>query len=465
MKLNSTYRRLWSLAVGVLLTLSYLGSQAQEKRTLSLKEAISLSIQNSKELKLSQTKIDAAMSSVKEAKNAALPEASVSGSYMRINEPNIYGPLLGGSSSGSGGSSFPKINSLAYAMANVSIPVFAGFMIQSQKESAKYLAEAARLDAIKDREAVIQNTINAYSNLYKAQQAVALVKENLRQQEQRVTDFTNLEKNGLVARNDLLKVQLQQSNVDVSLLEAESNLKIASITMDLLLGIPESTDLEAVADTYDQGVVANGKGVAEWEQIAMTNRTDNAALQAREKAATAGVKAAKGNYYPSVAITGGYVALDVPKAFGVTNAVNAGVGVKYNVASLWKNSAKVDDAKIQLAQVRVNEEMLQDNIHISINKAYQDYLVNQKKIDMYQKAIDQAEENYKIVKNKQENNLATTTDLLEADVANIQAKLNYAFAKADAMVAYSKLLETAGVLNEAGTEGTTTTGTTTTTGK
>ncbi|MBP1651248.1 MAG: outer rane efflux protein, partial [Bacteroidetes bacterium] len=55
MKLNSTYRRLWSLTVGVLLTLSYLGSQAQEKRTLSLKEAISLSIQNSKQLKLSQT--------------------------------------------------------------------------------------------------------------------------------------------------------------------------------------------------------------------------------------------------------------------------------------------------------------------------------------------------------------------------------------------------------------------------
>jgi outer membrane protein TolC len=69
---------------------------------------------------------------------------------------------------------------------------------------------------------------------------------------------------------------------------------------------------------------------------------------------------------------------------------------------------------------------------------------------MYQTAIDQSEENYKIVKNKQENNLATTTDLLEADVANVQAKLNRAFAKADAMVSYTKLLETAGLLNESG---------------
>jgi outer membrane protein TolC len=453
--------------VGVLLTLPYLGSQAQEKRTLSLKEAITLSIQNSKQLKLSQSKIDAAMSSVQTAKNAQLPEASISGSYLRINEPNVYGPLLGGSSSDSTGSGggFPKVNSLAYVMGNVSIPVFSGFIIQSQKASAKYLAEAAKLDADKDREAVIINTINAYSNLYKAQQAVSLVQENLKQQEQRVTDFTNLEKNGLMARNDLLKVQLQQSNVEVSLLEAQSNLKIASITLDLLLGIPETTDLEAVADTYENPGTISGRGVAEWEQLAMTNRKDNAALQAREKAANAGVKGAKGEYLPSVGLAAGYVAIDIPHAFSVTNAVNAGVSVKYNISSLWKTGTKVDEAKIQLAQVRINEEMLQDNIHISVNRSYQDYLVNVKKIDAYQKAIDQAEENYKIVKNKQENNLATTTDLLEADVANIQAKLNYAFAKADAMVAYSKLLETAGVLNETGTEGTPATGTTTTTGK
>ena len=457
MKLNSTYRRLWSLAAGVLLTLPYTVSQAQEKRTLSLKEAITLSIQNSKELKLSQSKIDAALSSVKSAKNAQLPEASVSGSYLRVNEPNIINRLGSGSTDSTGSStSMPKVNSAAYVMASVSVPVFSGFIIQSQKASAKYLAEAAKLDAENDREGIIQNTINAYSNLYKAQEAVALVQENLKQQQQRVGDFTNLEKNGLMARNDLLKAQLQQSNVEVSLLEAESNLKVAIITMDLLLGIPEATDLAVVPDTYDAQLPDEGKGVAEWEQVAMQNRKDAAALTARENAANYGLKAAKGGYYPSLAVTGGYVALDIPNMFQVTNALNVGVGVKYNIASLYKNGSKVDDAKIQLQQVKINEEMLQDNIHININKAYQDYLVNQKKIDMYQKAIDQAEENYKIVKNKQENNLATTTDLLEADVANVQAKLNHAFAKADAMVSYSRLLETAGILNETGTQGTTT---------
>jgi outer membrane protein TolC len=446
MKLNSTYRRLWSLAAGVLLILPYSGSQAQDKKTLSLKEAITLSIQNSKELKLSQAKIDAALASVKTANNAQLPDLNISGSYLRINSPNVSLKT----SSDSGSSSTPKVNQVAYGMATVSVPIFSGFILQSQKASARYLAEAAKLDADKDREAVIQNTVDAYSNLYKSQQAVLLVQENLKQQQQRVTDFSNLEKNGIMARNDLLKAQLQASNVEVSLLEAESNLKLANISMNLLLGLPESTELAIDMNAFDQQVPAGAKAVTEWEVLALQNRKDAAALGLREKAADANIKATKGAYYPSVAFTGGYVALDIPNFVTVTNAVNAGIGVKYNVASLWKNGSKVAGAKVELAQVKVNEEMLTDNIHIAVNRAYQNYLVNQKKIDMYQTAIDQSEENYKIVKNKQENNLATTTDLLEADVANVQAKLNRAFAKADAMVSYTKLLETAGLLNESG---------------
>ena len=66
---------------------------------------------------------------------------------------------------------------------------------------------------------------------------------------------------------------------------------------------------------------------------------------------------------------------------------------------------------------------------------------------MYSVAIEQAEENYKIVKNKFDNSLATTTDLLEAEVAQLQARLNYSFAKSDAAVAYKRLLQATGTLN------------------
>jgi outer membrane protein TolC len=108
----------------------------------------------------------------------------------------------------------------------------------------------------------------------------------------------------------------------------------------------------------------------------------------------------------------------------------------------------VQQAKAREVQLLENKGILNDAVRLQINQAYQNYLLSQKKIDVYNKAIEQATENYRITKNKYDNSLVTTTDLLDADVAQLQAKLNYAFAKADAIGAYSKLLQTAGMLSD-----------------
>jgi len=143
---------------------------------------------------------------------------------------------------------------------------------------------------------------------------------------------------------------------------------------------------------------------------------------------------------------GGYVALDIPKFVTVTNAVNIGVGVQYSLSSLWKTNAKLQQAKAREVQIQANEEQLNDAVRLEMNQAYQNYLLSLKKNDVYLKAIEQAEENYKITKNKYDNSLVTTTDLLDADVAQLQAKLNYTFSKADAIVAYNRILKSAGLL-------------------
>jgi outer membrane protein TolC len=82
-----------------------------------------------------------------------------------------------------------------------------------------------------------------------------------------------------------------------------------------------------------------------------------------------------------------------------------------------------------------------------VNKSYLTLLSYRKKIEVYSSAVTQAEENYRIVKNKFDNSLATTTDLLEADVAQLQARLSYTLARADAFVSYNKLLQVTGMLS------------------
>lgn len=414
---------------------------AQGSRIITLKEAIDLTLGYNKTLKLNKTKIEEASAAIQEAYEKKLPEASVSGSYLYLPvQPNIT--MKNGSDSGGGSS--PKVNQVVYGMANVSVPIYSGGRLKYGIESAKFLEQAVKLDADNDRNQIILNTVNACINLYKAYTAIGLVKENLEQAQQRVKDFTNLEKNGLLARNDLMKAELQSSNVELALLDAQTNYKLACVNMNLMMGIPEQTEL--IPDRAGLALPESIKTFEEYEQDALKNRKDIGALTYREKAAELGVKTAKSSYYPSLAFTGGYIAADIPKFLSITNAVNIGIGIKYDLASLWKTKTKIQQSKLKVQEIKLNEEALSDNVKLQVNQAYQSYLLSQKKIQVLEKSVEQATENYRITKNKYDNSLATTQELLDADVALLQTKLSVTNSKADSFLAYNKLLQVTGLI-------------------
>jgi len=182
-------------------------TNAQETKTLTLNEAIELGVKNSKQLKLSQEKINEAIGATRQAEEARLPDASISGSYVRLTKPDINIKTAG--SDTSKGFVGPGITQALYGSANISLPLYAGSKIRYGIESARYLEQATRLDADNDKEEVILNTIAAYINLYKASVAVDVVQQNLSQSRLQDSNFANLEKNGLLPRNDLLRAQLQ----------------------------------------------------------------------------------------------------------------------------------------------------------------------------------------------------------------------------------------------------------------
>ncbi|MGN6416544.1 MAG: TolC family protein [Pseudobacter sp.] len=420
---------------------SSFAAQAQEPMPLALNQAIDLSLQNSKQLKVNRARIEAATGQLKHALDNRLPDVKVSGAYMFLTSPNI--DLKTG---GDGGSStaFPKPNQAMYGMASLNMPLYSGLRIRYGIESAKFLEKAAEADADYSKEEVVLNTINAYCNLYKSISAVRLVKENLNQSQQRDKDFSNLEKNGLMARNDLLKAQLQTSNIELALVNAENNLKLATVSLNLMMGLPEQTALQPDTTGFDHTLTA--ETIDSYEQQALHNRKDIEALVQRRKAAGAELNAAKGEYYPSIGLTGGYAAGYIPKLLTATNIVNIGVGVQYNLGSLWKAKSGIATAQANEKEIAASQEMLNDNIRLQINKAYLNFLSAQKRIEVQGKSVINATENYRITRNKHENNLVTTTELLDANVALLESKIALEEAKADIVVAYNSLLEQAGIL-------------------
>src|SRR6476620_7810781 len=179
---------------GLTIIFSFLSIQlmAQEKKQLTLYEAIELSIKNSHQLKSRQAKIEEATAALKEAVERKLPDAKVSGSYLRLNSANF--DLKTKSNSGGTGNTgeSPKVSQAMYGLLNISLPIYSGGRIRYGIESSKFLEQAARLDAEDDKDEVIQNTIEAFANLFKAKTAVMLIKENLSQSQHREKDLGNM---------------------------------------------------------------------------------------------------------------------------------------------------------------------------------------------------------------------------------------------------------------------------------
>lgn len=211
-----------------------------------------------------------------------------------------------------------------------------------------------------------------------------------------------------------------------------------------MIGYPERSGLNVDSTGFDKSLSV--KTIDEYEQVALQSRRDMMALSFRRKAATTGISLAKADLYPTVALSGGYVAADIPHLITITNAANIGVGLKYNISSLWKTKAKVAEAKSRETEIMANEAELSEQVKLQVNQSFENFLLSQKKTEVYQKAVTQATENYRITKNKYDNNLVNTTDLLDANVALLQSNINLAVAKADVLLAYSKLLETTGTL-------------------
>lgn len=434
-------KRINNSVIALSLFVGIANANAQEKKTLSLDEAVQLGIQNSKNLKIDAAKIEEATADLLEAKNKQLPELKVSGSYMYLPiKPNVD-IKLAGLSGGAGG---PDIHQVAYGSANLSVPIYSGGRIKYGIQSAKYLVEASKLSTENDKVAIAYNVAQAYNNLFKANQSIKVFEENLSASQKRDETFLKMENNGLIARNDRLKANLQTSNIELQLLEAKNNYNIANINMDLLLGLPETTELEVDQNYIEEG--SDVKPVSFYVNEARENRKDLQALVQQRKAAELGTKAAKAENLPSIAFTGGYVAADIPKFLTVYNAVNLGVGISYNLSNIWKENSSLRQSQAREKQLAATDELLNDNIKLDVNREYQNTDYSKKRISVFEKTAEQANENFRITKNKYDNGLATMTELLDADAAQIAANVGVINAKADAALAYRKLLQTTGTL-------------------
>ncbi|MEC4050497.1 TolC family protein [Flavobacterium sp. SUN046] len=428
-----------SLVLFIFLSFGTYKNYAQDKKILTLKEAVELAVNNSNQSALANAKVESAKLDLENTKNNQYPSLKVSGQYMRLTNANISSKLNFGSSS-SGQSAPLKVEQLMIGQANVSMPVFSGFKLKNSIKASSTMYKAETFTAAHTKEQLGLEVVDLFANLYKAQEMTALIEENLKSAEQRAKDFASMEQNGIIARNDLLKAQLQVSNIQLALDNSKKNTAIVNYQLVNLLKLAENTqiaiNIEAIKEEMKKTQSESING----------SRNDLQSLQLKQEASETGIKIAKANYYPSLALTGGYIAFDLKNVLAVNNAMNFGLGVSYDLSSIFKNNKQVKLATSRANETKQAVAILTDQIKEEIQQAQENYNLSLKQSLVYDKAFEQATENYRIIKDKYDNSLSTTNDLLEADVEQLQAKINQALCKADVAQKYYELQFASGKL-------------------
>src|SRR5437868_4101146 len=133
--------RTFAILISVLVTTA---AQAQNARTITLKEAVDLTLAHNKGLKADSAKITEARLAIDEANERRLPDASVTGAGMFLPINPGVDLKTGGNNSGNS-SSPPRVHEAIYGIANVSWPVYTAGKLKYGIESAKYLEQAIKL--------------------------------------------------------------------------------------------------------------------------------------------------------------------------------------------------------------------------------------------------------------------------------------------------------------------------------
>lgn len=420
--------------------------KAQTIKKISLQEAFDLAVQNSKQLQLDDIKMQALDIKKKQSQNAMLPVLAVNSSYTRISnniDPfQIVVPGLGEFTLN------PIILNQYNNRFTVQQPVFQGLRNWNTMKAVDQQKLAANFDKQKDIEDIKLNIVQSYFSLYKLQQAKILLDSNVAQTQVRVDDITKFKNAGLALNNDVMRAELQKTNLLVTKADILSAIDITNFNLCILLGLDINTQIE-VQQPESVSTISNAV-----QTLIASSYTDRAELKAqayRSKSADYLVKASKSAYMPTVSfVANGQVNNPNQRVFPQENKFKAtwdvGVSLNWNIMQLYTARAVVSDAKNQKAQLQKATESIQDGISMEVNANYEAVKVAQLKIDLAKRAIEQATENKRILDNRFGAQVALLSDVLEADQLLLQAQTNLLNAQADAAIADYKLKRSTGAI-------------------
>ena len=421
-------------------------SAADNNGLLTLQESIDLALKQSVIIHSAREGVAGAEAQKREAFTRFLPTLSTSYNYLRYSEAPysvVYGsPLPTSRTVLTAGTQ----NNYTWAL-EASQPIFAGGGILANYQANSLGAEAARMDERGVVLDIVQEVKIAYFGVIMAEKLLDVAQQSLKQLEAHYEIAQNFFDVGMIPRNDLLHSGVQLSNGQRSLLQAENFLALIRSKFNTVL----RRDIEEPVKVED--IFASKpfeKSLGDCQKTAMENRPESKAYSLRVEQARKVVNQAKSEYFPTVSVVGNY------SYFGDTPGVS---GSDYRDQENWyvmavanwtfwewgRTKSRVDLSKSRENQVTDAFINTKDQITLEVKNAYLFLREMEKQIVVTKKAVEQAEENFRINEERYKERVATSTDVLDAQTLLTKAKSDYTTALGDYHISFARLERVMGV--------------------
>ncbi len=415
-----------------------------QKRSLTIEESLTFGLENSKMLHASQMKSEYAEAKAREVSALLYPSLKVQASYQRLSSVTEFKIPFPGIPT-----IFPSIADNYVARASFQQPLFTGWKLQGAADNASYQAEATRSDVVKDKGELVFNIKSAYWNLFRAREIKRLADENITQVLAHLEDAENLLKQGLITTNDLLKVKVQLSSSRILQSDAVNNVQLAMIVFNSTVGLPLQTDIEITSP-----LTPTSKEFGELEQIliiAFTQRPEILAMESRIKASDAAVVSAAGGWFPQIFLSGNYTYSRpnqriIPLQDEFKDTWDVGVSIQFD---LWNSLSTVHQTSQAMSQREQNKDLLatlKDGVTLDVTQNYLNYRQAKERIRLSELSVQQASENHRMASEKFKAGLTTSSELLDAEVALLQSKLQLTQALVDHELMEARLSKSVGDL-------------------
>jgi outer membrane protein TolC len=416
------------------------GAGAQEPGLrLTLEDAIARGLEHSGRIAEMQARLDAA-SAVESGRQAAdRPLLALQGGYTRTNHVDEFVIAVPGSAPRA---LYPDVPDNYRARLDLNWPIYTAGRTDALERAARAERQAAAADLAAARADLRLEITRAFWALVTAGESEQVLARSVASLDAHVADLRARLEQGLIPPNEVLSAEAQRSRGRLLAIEARNLRDVADADLSRLIG-HDSPDRLVPAAAVEPPTPEGGKAAALVE-TAREARPERRALLDRVEALRARVNAAEAGARPQVAVNAGYdYARPNPRIFPRADEAHDSWDVSVNATwSLWDGGRRRADEAEAAAGVRAGEARLGEferQLAFEVRQRVLEADSSRAAIAAADDGVRAAAEARRVLGERFKAGVATSTEVLDAETAVLQAELDRTRAIANARLALARL--------------------------